>query len=483
MQKDMSMKYAQGAKPLIEVRKADVIWNYIGTFISMTSSLLLLPMLVAYLSSDELGLWYVYVAIANLAVLFEFGFDPTFARNITYVISGTKKITQHGFTGAKDSTIDWHLLNVVIKASKIIFAIIAAIILLGLIVIGSPYIGFITRGIGSREVWISWAVFCVAIFLNVYFLWSLTVLRGYGDVAGENRARTIGKVAQLVLSALLLAQGAGLIGASLGYLANSVFLRVSSLLFLHKHANIESERKKDSREVLGAEVRDVLSSVGHIAWRDGVVSFANYASSQAISLISSAFLGLSATGAYSIALQLSTAVVNFASAYPKTFYPAVQASFAQNRSKDQRRYVATGVVAYWALFVVGVAGVVVVGIPIVSAMKPEATINISLFLALCAYLGLWNQHGIFCNYIIGMNEIPYMKAYLISAIAGVLLACALCGALGLGAWGIIVGQLTAQAFYNVWKWPIYLCKKLGTTYRSILVDGIKIWISKIVDKL
>lgn len=113
---------------VIKTRKADVIWNYIGTIVSMTSGFILLPLLMCYLSDDELGLWYVYVALSNFAMLFEFGFNPTFARNIVYVVSGARHLSVEGCDKESvEEGIDWHLLNVVIKASKVIYAIIAVV--------------------------------------------------------------------------------------------------------------------------------------------------------------------------------------------------------------------------------------------------------------------------------------------------------------------------------------------------------------------
>ena len=63
----------------IKATKADVIWGYCGTILSMASGFILLPMLLFFLSGEELGLWYVFVAISNLTLLFEFGFNPAFS--------------------------------------------------------------------------------------------------------------------------------------------------------------------------------------------------------------------------------------------------------------------------------------------------------------------------------------------------------------------------------------------------------------------
>ena len=82
----------------IVTTKRDVIWNYIGTFISLGSSFLLLPFLVKGLSGADLGIWYVFTALGSFVMLFEFGFNPTFARNIAYCWSGAQKLKSEGIT-------------------------------------------------------------------------------------------------------------------------------------------------------------------------------------------------------------------------------------------------------------------------------------------------------------------------------------------------------------------------------------------------
>ena len=445
----------------------------------MTSGFILLPLLMLFLTSDELGLWYVFIALSGFAMLFEFGFNPTFARNIVYVVSGARRLSAEGCDkDSVDEGIDWHLLNTLVKASKVVYAVIAAAVLLLLGTVGSAYVAYIAVGMDPVVIWGSWALFCIATFLNLYFLWSITILRGYGDIAGEKKASVIGKVAQLAVSAVLLAAGLGLLGAAAGFLANAVAMRLSAVVLLRGHREIEAGRRSDATPVNAAAVKNVFSTVFHVAWRDGLVQIALYASTQAMSIMSSLFLGLSETGTYSILLQFANAVYNFAAAYPKAFFPAMQSAFADGDVKLQRHYVSTGIVGYWALMVLGAAGVCVIILPLLPLFKPDISIDFALFLGICLYLGLLQQHSIFCNYIISMNEIPYMRGYITAALLGIVLVYLLCGVLGMGAWGIVLGQAISQAVYNNWKWPMYLCEKIGSSYRRVLAAGVKEWGSK-----
>ncbi len=464
----------------IKTRKSDVIWNYIGTIISMTSGFILLPLLMHYLTDDELGLWYVYLALSNFAMLFEFGFNPTFARNIVYVISGARRLSAKGCdSDSVEEGIDWHLLNTVIKASKIIYAVIAVVVTVLLTTVGSAYVVYVTSSMDAAVIWGSWPLFCVSVFLNLYFLWSITVLRGYGDIAGEKKASVFAKVAQLLVSAVLLVAGFGLVGAAIGYLVNAAVLRLVAVLMLRKHKDIEEGRRSDTKPIETSAVKDIFLTIFHVAWRDGLVKLALYASTQAMSILSSLFLGLSETGTYSVLLQFANAVYNFATAYPNSFFPAMQSAFAENDSARQRHYVSTGIIGYWTLHILGTVGVCVVFLPLLPLIKSGVVVDYGLFIGMCVYLGLLQQHSIFCNYVISMNEIPYMWGYIIAAVAGSGLVCLFCGVFGMGAWGIVLGQAISQLVYNNWKWPSYLCKKLGFSYRTCLAEGVSAWGKKL----
>lgn len=50
--------------------------------------MILLPVVLHFLPSDELGLWYVFLSIGTFVSLFDFGFTPQMARQITYSFSG-----------------------------------------------------------------------------------------------------------------------------------------------------------------------------------------------------------------------------------------------------------------------------------------------------------------------------------------------------------------------------------------------------------
>ena len=76
----------------IKLTSKDIIWSYIVTVLSMAANFLMLPLIMYFLDGEKLGLWYVFASIGGIAVLFDFGFCVTFARNITYAWSGARSL-------------------------------------------------------------------------------------------------------------------------------------------------------------------------------------------------------------------------------------------------------------------------------------------------------------------------------------------------------------------------------------------------------
>mgnify|MGYP001178035032 FL=1 len=462
------------------VKKTDVVWNYVGTVASMASNFVLIPLLVVFLSNEEIGLWYVFVAFAGFAQLLEFGFTGTLSRNILYCLSGARKLSKQGCDyESVEPGVDWHLLLVIFKTSKIIYAVlgIAALLLAG--TIGTAYIAAITDGFAVSWSMQAWGVFVVSIFTNLYFLYCLTFLRGVGDVAGENKAKTLARISQLVLTALLLVAGFGLLAAAIGYLAYSVVMRFLANMAFRGHSNIHSAIKRETSSITKLEYRNVLTTISFVAWRDGVVSLAWYGATQATSLLSSAFFGLTETATYSVMIQFANALYNLSSADMRSCLPMFQSAYVRNDIKVQRLALKRGISCYVVLYALGAVVSAVFVLPVLTLIRNDFICDQALFVGISFYYFLMNQHSLFCNIIVGMNEIPYFKAYFISTCAGLFLSMLLCAGFGMGPWGLVLGQAIPQLLYNNWHWPRFVLQRVGIGYFDAIFSGCAWWFRKI----
>ena len=462
----------------IRASKRDVLWNYIGTIVSMTSGFILTPLLLMFLTEEEIGLWYVFVAISNFTVLFEFGFNPTFARNIVYCVSGASGTAREGRPElSREGSVDVNLLSRLMRSCKIVYAAISIATLLLLLFAGTPYVGYVAAELPGESYWPAWIVIMISIFINLYFLYTQTFLRGFGDIEGENKARVFSRVAQLLISGTLLAFGWGLISVSIGLLVNGAVLRIYASNRL-KRNRLAQKARSSGLEVSRSDIMETVGSVWHIAWRDGIVQLSGFASGQAMSIVCSLFIGLAETGIYSLSAQFAGSVVSFASAFIKSYYPAFQSAYVRCDVHEMRSIMERGIAMYYAATAVGTIGVALFVLPLAPLIKPGYVVDLPFFFFITFYNFISSQYGIFCNLIVSTNRIPYVWGYLISAVASIVLACAF-GAAGIaGMWGITASQILVQCAYNVWKWPLFVTRELGTTLARSVVEGFRYWISR-----
>src|SRR5215475_8482539 len=73
-----------------------VAWTFLATFLRLGASVLVLPVLLRKLPPNHLGLWYVFGTIGGLAVLLDFGFEPTITRMAAYAWGGATRFVPFG---------------------------------------------------------------------------------------------------------------------------------------------------------------------------------------------------------------------------------------------------------------------------------------------------------------------------------------------------------------------------------------------------
>ena len=180
-------------------------------------------------------------------------------------------------------------------------------------------------------------------------------------------------------------------------------------------------------------------------------------------------------------LQFATAIHQISSAYLRSCFPTFQSAYVRDDKQTQKAVVERGISCYVCMYIVATV-LVTACLPILTLFKHDFICDPVLFLGIALYYFLLNQHSLFCNIIVSMNEIPYFKAYLVSTAAGICVSCVLCGALSWGAWGLVVGQAIPQLCYNNWHWPQYVLKRTGLGYVQAINSGFDWWKKRMVGK-
>lgn len=453
------------------IRKYDISWNYISTLISITTNLIMLPIIMYFLDANLIGLWGVYISISSIVILLDFGFSPTFSRNIAYAWSGSSMIEKTGIIQNNTDQPNYILMKKILYASKKTYLYISVIALFSMIFIGTPYILHVSKEININTLLISWGVYSVAIFFNIYFGYYGAYLRGVGAIKRLSQSIIFSKLIQISVSIALLILGLDLIGVTVAYLLSGLVFRFFSRSFFYKHHNIGKIIK--GIIVLKNDVRDIFFTIWHNAWRDGLVSLSNFFTVQASVIISSIFLTLAETGVYSISIQLVTVISTVSTALYSAYQPAIQSAFVKDDKDKLVNYLSISSFVYNVVYWFGVFALLIIGIPLLNLISSDVFIDINFLIVLSIYFYLLKQHSLFASFISNRNSIPYVKAFVLSGLLSIVLQLTLFIFFELGIYSLVMAQMIAQLLYNNWYWPKQFLKSLRISYVKTQVIGMK----------
>lgn len=457
----------------INVTKGDVIWNYIGTIINLCGNFMILPFLLYYLDGDMYGLWNVFLSVGGIVALFDFGFNATFARNITYCWSGAKSLHKQTVEHSEDRLTDYDLFKKILITCQRIYFIISITAFIILLVAGTAYISYIGRNVSGIQYIVAWFIYATAVFLNLYYGYYDSFLRGIGAIAEVNRIKIAARFIQIVLVIILLAMKWGIIGASTAYLVYGLSIRLMSKRTFNNYDGIKDKVSSKSSKIEKNELKELFLTIWYNAWREGLVSLANYLSNQATVFISSIYLSLSETGIYSLSVQLTQAVVMIASALYGVYQPTLQAAYVERNSEKIKNSMSAILISYIIAAILGFVFLYIIAVPAIRFIKPSATLNPIVILGVGVYQVILKFRNCYTSYLSSTNRVIYAKAFVISGILCVAFSVLLEEIFKMGVWGLIVAQIISQLVYNAWRWPLLVHKELAMPIKEIIPRGIK----------
>lgn len=455
----------------IKIEKKDVIWNYLGTFMSLASNIIMLPFLIYFLDGNMLGLWYIFTSIGAIATLFDFGFGVTFARNITYSWSGVSSLKKEGAEFTQNQEIDYKLMKNVLLTCRRIYLIIAGAALILMLTAGTGYLLMITTELNDKTYLVAWIIYALSIFLNLYYGYFASFLRGVGAINQANKNTINARCIQIVATVITLFLGWGLIGACVANLLYGTIFRYLGKKKFYNYKDIGKNLANVTSSVSKAEMKELFITVWHNAWREGVITICNYLSNQASTLICSMYFSLAETGIYSLGVQIASAISTVAAALYSAYQPALQESYVIRDKEKTRNIMSLIVFAYIVIFVVGFLGAAFVGLPLLRLIKPESIVSVPVLLGISVYQFILKFRNCYTSYFSCTNRICYMKAFLVAAGICVALSFGLIGGLQWGIWGLIVAQIISQAIYNMWVWTVRAHREMEMSFSDIFTRG------------
>lgn len=451
----------------ISVGKRELIWVYFSRFLTIGINILLLPIIMKYLKDDELGLWYVFASISQIVNLFDFGFNATISRHMTYAWSGAGNLKKFSVADKYSNATNSALVSEIIITCRLVYLVISFVGLAVMATAGTAYIYRVTDNGVTTRILLAWIVYIVSVFLNMFYGYWASLLQGIGAVAERSKMTVYSKISQIIIAATTILCGLGLFGFVISYLVSGLVLRISGKIYFVRYTKSLSIKRKVSFD----RVKRCFSAVWATAWKDGVVMLAQYLATQANTLICAYYIDLASTSVYGVMTQIVSIIAQVAASYYNAYQPVFSSACLKKDIDKQKEIVCVTDFIYKMLFILGSVALLVAGIPLIKLLRPGMNVNVLFCVALLVFYYFFNQKDLFASMIASFNEIPYWPAYVISAACSLGLSVFFVRNLNMGIMGLITAQLIVNAVYNFWKWPGYLMSKIGIKYPEIYFIG------------
>ena len=458
----------------VKINKSDVIWNYLGIIMTLGANLFILPLILRFLSADELGLWYTFAAVGNIAVLFDFGFKSTMGRNVTYAWCGAHDIQKFDAKEiSKGLTPNYKLMSKTMQVTKIIYLIISGTALIVLGIFGTLYIHKVSNGLAFGEVFPAWIIYIIGAFFNLFYGYYNAFLSAVGAIKQINIATVISRTLQLIVSFVMLILGYGLISMSIAYCLYSVVFRLIASCLFSKYEEIGKKIRSVKRKIEKEEFINYFNIIWHNAWRDGLVALTLFLNGQATTLLCSWYLPLEDTAVYGLSMQLVNAIASIASVYFSTYQSRMQELYIERDYDRLKGRLSSTLFVYASVFITGAVCVCTFGILLLGVIKSNTSINLPLLIVLFLYMFFYKNHTLFASYLAGTNRIIYTKAYVISGLTMIVLTSILLSLSSLSVWTLAFSPLLIESLYNNWYWPRFVFRELDLSVKDIVFLGFK----------
>lgn len=457
----------------VQVTKRDVLFGYFAQIFNYGTGVIVLPVILNKLSAEEIGMNYVMLSVGALASMADFGFSGQIGRNVTYVLSGAKKIYRNEIeTIEKNDKVDFKLLKTIVDASKFLYKRLSIVVLFLLLTLGTLYMYHITEGFSnvanSLPIWI---VFAVSTYFNLYYLYYNSLLTGAGLVMEQKLATIYSKITYIVICFALIFSGCGLISVVIANLISPFVARYYSYRKFYSEEMRSSLPKDKSNK---DEVKEALSDIWATAKKSGTNTIGHYVGTQGSTFIAGAYLPLAVTAQWGLMVQLFGVVQGIASNMAMSYYPEYCKQRLRGDNKAFIRLTSLSITSMIALLVTGGLAIIVLCPWLINILGSDTTMpSVSLMFAYLLYLVVLSNAQIFAMMMSARNVIVSPVAVLSTSAAQILLTIALLQFTNIGIWALLLGPAISGCAYTLWKWMVLELKEMNLSILAFYSIGIK----------
>ncbi|MBA7645687.1 hypothetical protein ES703_53445 [subsurface metagenome] len=185
-----------------------------GSFFSRSLSLVVVrPLLLTRLSTEEIALWYLFMTIISFQMLVDVGFAPTFSRVIAYAIGGANIDDLKSPKAQSNGKANWETLELICSEMRVIYSRLGFLWPMLLVVFGTLALAKpISLVQNTFSAWSAWGMILVVSTVTIRGNIYSAYLQGINQIALLRRWEAITSLGAIITSFLVLILGGKLLG-------------------------------------------------------------------------------------------------------------------------------------------------------------------------------------------------------------------------------------------------------------------------------
>lgn len=465
----------------INITKRDIAWNYISKFFQIGTGLITLPLILHFLTAEEIGMNYLMLTVSSIVALLDFGFGPQFGRNFSYINSGAQALLKEGVLENQKGEINYHLLSVLLKTARFVYVRLSLIALFVMLSFGSIYIYYVTKGFsnvnGALPIWL---LFSISTFFNIYYSYYNSLLTGSGMIEESAIATILSKVTYIVICVIFILLNFGLYSVALANLISPFVQRYYSYRVYYT----SDLKLKLTSKIPYKEIKETFDVIWYNAKKLGINFIGSYAINKFGFFLIGLYLPLTDVGAYGLLMQLANLLLGIS----MTMFITYEPKFANYRIIGQlnslKKLISLTTMCYFIVMLMGSLSVIYIAPLVLDLIHSNTHLpHLEICVLYLLVISLEGNHSIFASLIVSKNEVPFVSAALISGSIIALLTFLVLQYTDWNLLGVVLAQGIVQICYNNWKWPLWIFKDVNFSmkeyfrlcYEIIMEKIAKVW--------
>lgn len=436
-----------------QIGKKSLAWGYIAQLFQYGTSVLILPLILNRMPSEEVAIWYIFLSIYSIVGLVDFGFSPSLSKQVSFVYSGVSTIQKEGVDIVKtDGRINYRLLNDIYRTCIILYRKLSIIIGASLISLGSIYLYYVIDT-SFCDIAIPWILFIVSTIYNFYYNYIIVFIRGKGLIAEQNKLLIISKGFQILSLFILLLCNLGLLSLVISNFLSALLLRELGRKY------VLDEEDKNALKLFNS-YNDLTTQIWFNAKRYGIASLGVVMLAQSNIFLSGLYLPISQVAQLGLAIQIFSILLVLSRVMLTNYTPKFSSLFVRNDIESIKKYFIACQSVGYAVFVFFSIVIIIYGNEILTIISSKTYFPPKTVLILYSLFYLMElTHGNCAMLISTENKVPYYKAGIVSGITSIIVTFLLLY-FDFGIFAFPIGLISGSLPYNSWKWPLVVYNRL-----------------------